>query len=255
MDLKESTALKPAKRHPWELARAEFILSLLKERLYLNPEARTVLDAGCGDAYLVSFLASRFPKLDFIALDNVFTDEDLERLNRESLPNIHFYNDLSRISAKADIVLLLDVLEHVEDEQSLLGPIGSGPGSRAEFIVTVPAWKALFSRHDKILGHYRRYRAKSLAGVLEIAGIKVSSGGYFFSWLLPLRFLQLILESLWITKVKAETQTAVWKGGELKTKVFSAMLLADAKASFYINKFFKIKVPGLSAYAVGRRNS
>ena len=254
MDLKESIALQPTKRHPWELARANFILLLLKKRLFVNRETKTVLDAGCGDAFLVSFLASHFPQLEFIALDNVFTDNDLERLNRESLPNIHFYNYLSKIVAKADIVLLLDVLEHVEDEKTLLDPISSGPGKEAEFIVTVPAWKALFSNHDEILGHYRRYQTKSLAKALKSSGIQVLFSGYFFSWLLPLRFLQMLLEKVGIVKAKSETQTAVWEGGSFKTKVFLTILLFDAKLAYYINKFFKIKIPGLSAYAVGRRN-
>lgn len=85
-----------------------------------------------------------------------------------------------------DFMMLMDILEHVEDDVHVLKDAVSHirPGGFA--FITVPAIPALTSSHDRFLGHYRRYTLKSLHRTIEpIACLEPVSMHYFFASLLP----------------------------------------------------------------------
>jgi SAM-dependent methyltransferase len=71
--------------------------------------------------------------------------------------------------ASFDVVLLLDVLEHFADEQRLLADVRALVRSGGRVLVSVPAFQFLWSEHDEVLQHVRRYRAGALRRVLEAA--------------------------------------------------------------------------------------
>jgi len=77
------------------------------------------------------------------------------------------------------------VLEHVADEAGALRACRRllAPGGR--LVVTVPAYAWLWSRHDELLGHRRRYTAGSLRAVVEAAGFAVDRVTYFNTLLAP----------------------------------------------------------------------
>lgn len=86
----------------------------------------------------------------------------------------------------ADLVLLMDVLEHVDDEKALLTPYVNAvlPGTR--FIITVPAFNFLWSEHDVFLEHRRRYTIGSLRRSLEDTGLKFISSHYYYAAIFPI---------------------------------------------------------------------
>ncbi len=61
-----------------------------------------------------------------------------------------------------DIVIAADVLEHIENDSHAVDEIGTIVRSGGYFLVTVPAYPALYSSHDEALGHFRRYQRKEL---------------------------------------------------------------------------------------------
>ena len=69
-----------------------------------------------------------------------------------------------------DAVLLLDVIEHLEDDAACLREAHAALRPGAIAIVTAPAHQALFSRWDKTFGHERRYSKRGFVSVLEAAG-------------------------------------------------------------------------------------
>ena len=85
---------------------------------------------------------------------------------------------------------LFDVLEHIEDEATVLGEIRRLLAPRAPLFITVPAFQALFSAEDVEAGHYRRYTAVRLGRVLDDAGFEMRYRTYLF-WPLPLPILVL----------------------------------------------------------------
>src|SRR5262249_43938043 len=84
-----------------------------------------------------------------------------------------------------DVCVLMDVLEHVDGEQVLLGEVRRvlRPGGTA--VVSVPAFAALWSQHDVTLEHRRRYRRGELERRLAEAGFHVAWSSYTNFFVFP----------------------------------------------------------------------
>jgi SAM-dependent methyltransferase len=85
-----------------------------------------------------------------------------------------------------DLLLLMDVLEHVDDDVGLLREYADRAPAGARFLITVPAFQWLWSGHDLFLEHRRRYTLQQTEGVVARAGLTVVHGCYYYGFLLPL---------------------------------------------------------------------
>jgi len=85
----------------------------------------------------------------------------------------------------ADVVLLLDVLEHLDDDAAALATARRALAPGGLLVVTVPAYRWLWSDHDVALGHRRRYAAGELVGRVRGAGLSVERVSYFNMLLFP----------------------------------------------------------------------
>jgi 2-polyprenyl-3-methyl-5-hydroxy-6-metoxy-1,4-benzoquinol methylase len=85
-----------------------------------------------------------------------------------------------------DLVLMMDVLEHVDDDVALVREYAGKVPAGAHFVVTVPAFQFLWSGHDVFLGHRRRYRLTEIESRLRLAGLDVVRGAYYFGLVFPL---------------------------------------------------------------------
>ena len=83
----------------------------------------------------------------------------------------------------------MDVLEHVKDEEQALSKWSHFLKPDGFLLITVPAFQALWSYHDELLGHYRRYTRMPLEGLLKECDFYPLSTGYVFSWLLLVLWL------------------------------------------------------------------
>lgn len=86
----------------------------------------------------------------------------------------------------ADLVLLMDVLEHVDNERALLSPYVDAVPSGTRFLITVPAFNFLWSGHDVFLEHRRRYTINTLIGAMEGTGLNLISSHYYYAAVFPL---------------------------------------------------------------------
>src|SRR5205085_7042183 len=86
---------------------------------------------------------------------------------------------------RADVVLFMDVLEHVDDDVGLLREHVGPAGPRTRFIVSVPAFPWLWSSHDDFLHHRRRYTLSGVNELLSSAGLAPLKGFYFFGAVFP----------------------------------------------------------------------
>lgn len=78
---------------------------------------------------------------------------------------------------------LLDVLEHIEDEENFLKEINRILKSNGSLILTVPAFQYLFSDFDRQVGHFRRYTLRDLKNKLIKNGFEIDYETYFFSFI------------------------------------------------------------------------
>jgi len=169
-------------RHWWYRARREILGRLIERRLRLPADAR-ILEIGCGTGHNLPMLG-RFGQVDGIEIDEEARAIASARLGRPvglaPLPELPGVADGSY-----DLVALLDVIEHVEDDGAALRSVARKlrPGGR--ILITVPAHPWMWSAHDVANHHFRRYTRKALRGLIERSGLRVELIGYFNSILFP----------------------------------------------------------------------
>jgi 2-polyprenyl-3-methyl-5-hydroxy-6-metoxy-1,4-benzoquinol methylase len=263
MDLKEAKVNEEVNnnRHPWEIARVEVIFHLLKtiHPDLINKKA-TVLDVGCGDMFLIEQLSFKMPKWEFIAVDSAFDEKTLKRYESKfNGTNLKAFNSLEQANSRAkeniDIVLLLDVIEHIKDDVSFLKNVKglSKTTEKTIYLITVPAFQFLFSSHDVFLEHYRRYDNKLLKKHIEAAGLSLIKANYFFFSLLPLRFIKGLTEKISSKKDFKAKGIGGWKENKVIDKLIKKALILDFRVGFTLSRA-GIKLPGLSNYAICKKH-
>ena len=259
MDLKEKLNADMG-RHPWELARLRVVYNLLK---YHMPQIQNtnsfVIDIGCGDIYLVEQLSVKIPKANFIAIDTNFCDDTLKFYrNKFKYYSIQVFNSLEKafqnIHNKVDLVLLLDVIEHIPDDIYFLKCLQNNPyiTGNTIFVITVPSFQHLFCSHDIFLRHYRRYNNKLLKNNINKAGLSTIDMGYYFLSLLPVRLMQVVIERIIKYKTKINKGIGDWKQNKFRDFIIESFLFIDFKITFFFHKI-GIKLYGLSNYMICKK--
>lgn len=262
MDLRElrnRTIGKSSFRHPWELARFEVVFDLIQSVL-TKKSIHTILDIGCGDTFFIEQLSARLPWAHYYGVETAFTPELLnyyaERMQGKRFALFDTLEKAaSQIKSEISVVLLLDVIEHIEDDIGFLKSIQKFEPitENTIFVITVPAYQCLFCSHDVFLKHYRRYNNKSLLAVIAEAGLDATDVGYFFSSLLPVRILQVAIERISHQPGIPSTGLVKWNGGELKSNFLKKLLYLDFKAANWIKERLGLNIPGLSNYCLCKR--
>ena len=245
--------LSHSQRHPWEIVRAKIIIFLLGKYNVQSP--KRILEIGSGDAFISNQLSAIFKTASIHAVDTAYTEEIIRTLQKNSSYPISFYNKLSDFSTNnqpADLIVLADVLEHIENDrgffESAIHEKVSTPN--ATLMVTVPAFQSLFSQHDRQLNHFRRYNRRQLTSVCTTSGVHALASGYFFFSLFIVRWL-----SVHFQKSTSYTTRSIdnWRGGKLVTNFISFILWMDFKVCFILSRL-GITLPGLSCYCLCRKS-
>jgi SAM-dependent methyltransferase len=89
-----------------------------------------------------------------------------------------------------DLIGAFDVIEHIADDQAALASVAKRlkPGGR--LVITVPAHQWMWSAHDKVNHHQRRYSKRALAQLFKDSPVRLDAIGYFNSLLFPLAVAQ-----------------------------------------------------------------
>src|SRR5262245_34291314 len=163
-------------RHPWERVRAGFFIRALRQAR----AAGTLLDCGAGDAWFAHTLAREAPEIRRIECWDVgYTDALIAMLSPGCDPRVRF--SAQRPPGRYDVVTLLDLVEHVEDDQEFLREIAAeAVHPQSIVLVSVPAVPALFGAHDSALGHFRRYSWSGFTSLLERSGFSIERRGGLF---------------------------------------------------------------------------
>lgn len=216
----------------------------------LSPRQR-ILDVGCGDGFIVSQLFLGGTTNSISAIDLHLTDQQRDLLSRR-YPGVAFHNTYDVLKKSSyDIITLLDVLEHVKDDEGFLATVMGYLKPDRYLLVTVPAFNWLFSGHDRFLHHYRRYSASELTSLLQRQNLEVVNSGFLFSLLLPPRFLSCALERIGGGR-KNYVGVGNWHHGSLLTQFIAMVLNITNNITLYINRF-GVKTPGLSVWALCRK--
>ena len=242
---------RPVRRHPWEEARFAFFYRVLEGGLAW-PAVRRVLDVGAGDAWFAAQLAARASALHIVCWDTGYTSEVLASRELRDREGIQLVADRPRTTF--DLILLLDVLEHVADDHELLGTLVrenlSGGGHA---LVSMPAWPLLFSSHDVRLRHERRYTPAAARALIGGAGLEiVRCAGLFHSLLAP-RALQVARERIMGTSAPPP-DVGQWQASAVVTMLARGVLEWDGRLALLESRL-GWSLPGLSWWALCRRRT
>jgi 2-polyprenyl-3-methyl-5-hydroxy-6-metoxy-1,4-benzoquinol methylase len=181
-------------RHWWWRARERVILRALEE--HRPPKGwRTVLDVGCGDGLFFD----RLSELDGVELvEGVETSESIVSPDGPHRDHIHVapFDATFEPGRRYSLVLMLDVLEHLEDPVAALRHALALLEPDGVFLATVPAFMALWTRHDDLNHHFTRYDKGSFAALAKAAGLTIVESRYFFRWTAAAKLLARAKEAL-----------------------------------------------------------
>jgi SAM-dependent methyltransferase len=150
--------------------RKDIIGGILDQHIDLKNRNLRVLDVGCGTGLMLG-------KLMAMGLNPIGADlhelsmqycrkRGAKNLTRADVTHLPFSDD------SFDLILALDLIEHVEDDNGLLKEFRRVAAPGAKVLITVPSHPFLWSEHDDALMHYRRYQKAPFLRQLRDIGLK-----------------------------------------------------------------------------------
>jgi SAM-dependent methyltransferase len=227
-------------RHWWFVGRRRIVTRLIERFVALSGGAR-ILEAGCGYGGNLQMLA-QFGEVDafeYQADARAFASTRASRpVTAGALPDgIGFEDDAF------DLIAMLDVLEHIDDDVASLEALRARLADHGTILLTIPAFPWLWSEHDEVHHHKRRYTKASLERVIRKAGLEPVRIGYFNTLLFPVAMAQRLASRLCRGKRHPDVLPPPLLNGALQ-RIFS----------FERQLVGRLQLPiGLSLYAIARR--
>jgi len=189
--------------HWWFAVRRRLVLEWVAR--YAPEPVTCVLEVGCGTGGTLKALGEHFSGAEVRGVD---PSEAAAAVSRSRACDVALggFECLPAADRSIDLLLALDVLEHVEDDVAALVETRRvlRPGGRA--LLTVPALPGLWGPHDVANAHFRRYTRRSIVDAVRNAGLTVERVSYFNALLLPLglveRTMTRLLKLRWSPGVK-----------------------------------------------------
>ncbi len=180
----------------WLKARRNLLLKIMPEKI------KTVFEIGAGTGRTLEMLKEKgfsVEGLDSSKNAVKFAQRKGIELKHSAIENFYFVK-------KYDLVLLLDVLEHLEEDSEALKQISKSVEENKFIFLTVPAFQFLFGPHDKLLYHFRRYNKNQIKFMLELNGFKVEKISYWnFFLFFPSVSIKLFKKFFYKNHSKAES--------------------------------------------------
>src|SRR5262249_17401833 len=156
-------------------SREAWVLGWLR-RLDGRSQIQRILDVGCGDGLLFDRLR------EFGHVEGIEPDASVVSGRHASRIQVAPLDERFAVERPFDVVLMLDVLEHIRNDELALRVAARAVRPGGRLLLTVPALPWLWSQHDVVCAHYRRYTRQSLRDLLQCAGFIVEELRYFFFW-------------------------------------------------------------------------
>ena len=229
-------------RHWWFRARREIILNLLAD----VDKTAAILDVGCSAGALIQYLHTK----NFDHIYGIDASETAINLCHQKIIGNIFRMDARKLKwedKKFDVIIASDVLEHIDEDQTALREWNRVLKTGGILIVFVPAFQFLWSSHDKINHHYRRYTKSALVKKLADSNFKICRSSYWNMFLfIPIIFIRCIQK---ITTHKTENKMGdVYLINPCLNTIFLYLLKFEHWLLKRINFYW-----GVSVFAVARK--
>lgn len=191
---------KVEKNYWWHIAKRDLIIKLLLKNF---PPPATLIEGGIGGGY--NLLA--FKKLGYQTTGFDIIPESVDYCRNAGLSDTAVHDITKPWPVKnnsINVVILLDVLEHIEEPTTVLINAEKTLDKQGGIIFTVPAYTWLMGPWDKMLGHHRRYNMKDIKHQVQKAGLKIDRLSFWNSFSLPLALLLRVSQRMFNLSVKPE---------------------------------------------------
>lgn len=183
------------KNHWWFRGRRKFIKSQLEKH---KASGLNILEVGCGTGGNIKALMAygTFTAIEMNSYARqIAEDRHNIKIASGSMPDDHPFEP-----ASFDMIFMLDVLEHIENDVAVLKELKSLLVPGGKIIITVPAYQFLWSHHDEIHHHFKRYSRKTIKHSAALADLGVERISNFNFFLLPLAIVDRLVGKFLKTK-------------------------------------------------------
>lgn len=191
------------KFHWWFIYRQNILKFVLKNYLSNLDRDSTILDIGCGTGGNLQLLSQFYNNVIGVEPNDLAIEycksKNLSNIVKSGLPNLNLVEDFS-----ADVILLFDVLEHVDEDSLALSIIKNKLKDGGYLILTVPAFSFLWSKHDESFHHKRRYTHRQIQKMLTTLDFKIIKLSYLYFLLFPLVVCMRILKNFFKPLAEAD---------------------------------------------------
>ena len=207
-----------------------------------NLSDKRLFEIGCGHGMVMK----QFETLHNIVVDGCDLNPNALKLIEKGKGDIYLlniYDEPPQLLQKYDGILLMDVLEHIENDTEFLQTSCKYLQNEGLVIINVPALNLLFSKYDRKTGHIRRYDKKTLRKLFVDNNIELVSLHYWGFSLIPIVFLRKLV--LIFTKDKNIVNTGFKLPGKLTNRFFSLLMKLELLLC-------KSPIVGSSLIAIGK---
>ncbi len=178
-------------RHWWWRVREDILLRRIRRLMRGVPDAR-ILDVGCGAALFFDAL-QEFGHVEGLESDRAVVDRSGRWRDRIVVGDL---DGTFVPAAPFDLILMLDVLEHISRPEDVLRRASQILRPRGCILITVPAFTWLWTAHDEMNHHVTRYSAAALRDLLTRSGLVTLEAEYLFQSLVVPKLLVRAKEAL-----------------------------------------------------------
>ncbi|KKR03860.1 MAG: Methyltransferase type 11 [Parcubacteria group bacterium GW2011_GWC2_39_14] len=186
-------------RHWWFVGRSSLIRSLLSHHLKKSNE-QTLLDIGCGMGGNAELLQN-FGETTGLDPQKQAVETCSKKYDHVILGTVYNIPKEKKFNA----ITLLDVLEHITDDQETLNTIYEQTKPGGIVLITVPAFPFLWSNHDVLLHHKRRYTKTELKQKTKQAGFEILTISHFMFTTFPFFLIFRLCGRVWRKLAKIQT--------------------------------------------------
>jgi 2-polyprenyl-3-methyl-5-hydroxy-6-metoxy-1,4-benzoquinol methylase len=230
--------------HWWFVSRRSIIEMVLRSQVKTIGPHSKILDAGCGTGGNLDLLSSLGCDVTGLEMEpdaaEIARSKSGKAVYIGSLPDQIPFADES-----FDLIVLLDVLEHIEDDIGTLASLTAKLKPGGNLLITVPAFSFLWSSHDEAHHHKRRYRLNELVGKMQHCNLQPKYASYFNTWLFPMIALVRIFQNIVGSNQKTDDLS-------LPSPFLNKMLRGVMSSEKHILKRGKLPF-GVSIMAIGQK--
>jgi hypothetical protein len=218
MDLKELESGVNPSTHWYYQSKKVPLFKYFKKLHQKQGKKLNIIDFGSGSGFFAYELLAAFPDAihEVYLVDIGYSVEEMAATKGQQVQKVHFIPK----GIEDSLVVMMDVLEHIEDDYAILEDIKERVGQNAHYFITVPAFMSLWSSHDVYLEHYRRYTLGSLKKLLTAKSCNIDSHYYIYGTLFPIVWLVRRIKNLTNKNEEAPTSSDM---GSLPTPINEAL--------------------------------